>query len=347
MVGSVKAMVLRQNGPIDLNPLVLSDVPEPEPGPGEARVQVLACGLCRTDLHVIEGDLPSRKLPVIPGHQIVGRVDRLGPGAERFREGDRVGIAWLRHTDGTCAYCRSRRENLCEASRYTGWDADGGYAEHAVVPEAFAYAIPDVFGDAEATPLLCAGIIGYRALTRTEVPRGGRLGIWGFGSSAHVTIQVAQARGCEVYVATRGEKHQALAREMGATWVGGTTDPLPVRVDGGILFAPAGEIVPIALRSIEKGGTLAVAGIWLSEIPPLDYERELFYERNLRSVTANTRADGEALFREAAAIPLQPRVTPFPLEEANRALNMLKADSLNGTGVLVPGGSPRGFTVRA
>jgi alcohol dehydrogenase, propanol-preferring len=343
MLGSVKAMLLQQNGPIDQKPLMLMDVPIPGPGPGEVRVQVLACGLCRTDLHVIEGGLPPRKLPIIPGHQIVGRVERLGSGAERFREGDRIGIAWLRHTDGTCTYCLSRRENLCEASRYTGWDADGGYAEHAVVPETFAYAIPDVFGDAEATPLLCAGIIGYRALTRSEVPRGGRLGIWGFGSSAHVTIQVAQARGCDVYVATRGEKHQALAREMGATWVGGATDPLPIRVDGGILFAPAGEVVPIALRSIEKGGTLAVAGIWLSEIPPLNYERELFYERNLRSVTANTRADGEALLHEAAAIPLQPRVTPFPLEEANRALHMLKSDSLNGTGVLVPGGSPRGF----
>jgi len=336
-------MLLQHNAPIDQEPLVLSDVPAPEPGPGEVRVRVLACGLCRTDLHVIEGDLPPRKLPVIPGHQVVGRVDRLGPGASRFREGDRIGIAWLRHTDGTCAYCRSGRENLCEASRYTGWDADGGYAEQAVVPEKFAYAIPDVFGDVEATPLLCAGIIGYRALTRSEVPRGGRLGIWGFGSSAHVTIQVARARGCDVYVATRGEKHQALAREMGATWVGGATEPLPARVDGGILFAPAGEIVPVALRSIEKGGTLAVAGIWLSEIPPLDYERELFYERKLSSVTANTRADGEALFLEAAAIPLQPRVTPFPLEEANRALHMLQADSLNGTGVLVPGGSPGGL----
>jgi propanol-preferring alcohol dehydrogenase len=332
----MRSEILMAQGPVAEAPLTPRDVPEPQPGPGEVRVRVRACGVCRTDLHVIEGDLPPRKLPLIPGHQVVGVVDRLGPGATRVRVGDRIGIAWLRHTDGTCAYCRAGRENLCESSLFTGYHADGGYAEFAVVPEAFAYAIPEVFGDAEATPLLCAGIIGYRALLRSETPRGGKLGIWGFGSSAHITIQVALARGCEVYVATRGEKHQALARELGARWVGGALDPLPVKVDGGILFAPAGEIVPIALRSIEKGGTLAVAGIWLSPIPPLDYELELFYERNLRSVTANTRADGEALLAEAASIPLRPHVTTYPLEDANRVLQLLKADQLNGTGVLIP-----------
>lgn len=329
-------MVLDRQGPIASAPLTHRDIPAPEPGPGEIRVRVRACGLCRTDLHVIEGDLPPRRLPLVPGHQVVGVVDRLGSGASRFREGDRIGIAWLRHTCGVCAYCRSGRENLCESSRFTGYHADGGYAEYAVVPETFAYALPDVFGDAEATPLLCAGIIGYRALQRSETPPGGRLGLWGFGSSAHVTIQVARARGIEVYVATRDEKHRRLAREMGAAWVGGALDPLPVKVDGGIVFAPAGEIVPVALRSIQKGGTLAIAGIWLSPIPALDYERELFYERNLRSVTANTRADGEALLREAAAIPLRPRVTTFPLEEANRGLELLKTDGLSGTGVLMP-----------
>ncbi|HET9251635.1 MAG TPA: zinc-dependent alcohol dehydrogenase family protein [Candidatus Eisenbacteria bacterium] len=329
-------MVLEVQGPVSGSPLSMKNVPDPEPAPGEIRVRVRACGVCRTDLHVTEGDLPARKLPLILGHQVVGTVDQLGSGACRFREGERVGIAWLRHSDGTCVHCRSGRENLCENPLFTGYHADGGYAEYAVVPEAFAYAIPEVFGDAEATPLLCAGIIGYRALERSDTPRGGRLGIWGFGSSAHVTIQVALARGCEVYVATRGEKHQALAREMGARWVGGAHDPLPVKVDGGILFAPAGEIVPVALRSIEKGGTLAIAGIWLSAIPALDYERDLFYERNLRSVTANTRADGEALLREAAAIPLRPRVTTYPLAEANRVLQLLEADQLNGTGVLIP-----------
>jgi propanol-preferring alcohol dehydrogenase len=331
----MRAMILEQQAPVTGNPLRLRDVPTPEPGPGDVRVRVRACGVCRTDLHVIEGDLPPRKLPLIPGHQVVGEVDRAGAGASRFRAGDRVGIAWLRHTCGKCGYCRAGRENLCESSVFTGYHADGGYAEFAVVPEAFAYAIPDAFGDAEATPLLCAGIIGYRALERSGTPHGGKLGIWGFGSSAHVTIQVARARGCSVYVATRGEKHQALAREMGAAWVGGSDEPLPERVDGGILFAPVGDLVPVALRSIEKGGTLAVAGIYLSDIPRIDYERELFYERTLQSVTANTRKDGEGLLREAAAIPIRPRVTTYPLEDANRVLQLLKSDQINGTGVLL------------
>ena len=332
----MKAAVLDAQAPIATAPLHVRDVPDPEPGPAEVRVRVLACGVCRTDLHVIEGDLPPHRLPIIPGHQVVGTVDRFGPGAARFAQGDRIGIAWLRHTDGTCRYCRSGRENLCEAQRFTGYDADGGYAEYAVVPEAFAYAIPSSFGDAEATPLLCAGIIGYRALERSETPRGGKLGIWGFGSSAHITIQIALARGCEVFVATRGEGHRKLAREMGAAWVGEAAEALPARVDGGILFAPAGELVPVALRAIEKGGTLAVAGIWLSPIPALDYERELFYERDLRSVTANTRADGEAMLAEAAAVRLRPRVTEFPLAEANRVLQLLREDRLNGTAVLRP-----------
>ena len=332
----MKAAVVDAQAPVATSPLQLRDIPDPEPGWGELRVRVLACGVCRTDLHVIEGDLPPHKLPVVPGHQVVGIVDRLGPGTARFKLGDRIGVAWLRHTDGTCTYCRSGRENLCEAQRFTGYDADGGYAEYAVVPEAFAYAIPDGFGDAEATPLLCAGIIGYRALQRSETPHGGKLGIWGFGSSAHITIQVALARGCEVFVATRGEKHQALARELGAAWVGGAADSMPVKVDGGILFAPAGELVPVALRSIDKGGTLAVAGIWLSDIPPISYERELFYERNLRSVTANTRKDGEAMLAEAAAVRLRPRVTEFPLAEANRVLQLAREDRLSGTAVLRP-----------
>ncbi len=331
----MRAMVLATQAPVDSDPLKLRDVPDPEPGPGEVRVRVRACGLCRTDLHVIEGDLPPRRMPLIPGHQVVGVVDRLGASAGRFREGDRIGIAWLRHTCGGCRYCRAARENLCEAARFTGYHEDGGFAEHAVVPESYAYAIPKAFSDAEAAPLLCAGIIGFRALMRSNVPRGGKLGIWGFGSSAHITLQVALARGCDVFVATRGEKHQALAREMGAAWVGPAAEPLPERVDGGILFAPVGDLVPVAMRSIEKGGALAVAGIHLSRIPALDYERELFYERDLRSVTANTRADGEGLLREAAAIPIKTRVTPFPLEEANRGLRLMKADQLSGTGVLV------------
>jgi propanol-preferring alcohol dehydrogenase len=263
-------------------------------------------------------------------------VDRVGPGAKRFRAGDRIGIAWLRHTCGHCTHCRAGRENLCESSEFTGYHSDGGYAEVAVVPEAYAYSLPKVFGDAEAAPLLCAGIIGYRALQRAEVPPGGAYGIWGFGSSAHITNFSALCRpASRVYVATRGEKHQATARAMGATWVGGSEDSFPEKVDGAILFAPVGALIPTAMRSLEKGGTLAVAGIWLSPIPPLDYERDLFYERNLRSVTANTRADGEALLREVAAIPIRPRVTEMPLGDANRGLRRLKEDGLEGTGVLV------------
>jgi propanol-preferring alcohol dehydrogenase len=331
----MRAMVLDGQAPITSAPLALRDIPAPEPGPGEVRIRVRACGLCRTDLHVIEGDMAAPRLPLVPGHQVVGVVDRLGPGAARFALGARIGIAWLRHTCGVCAQCRADRENLCPHSLFTGFHADGGYAEYAVVPEAFAYEIPAEFGDAEATPLLCAGIIGYRALRRSDLPLGGRLGLWGFGSSAHVTIQVARSWGCDVFVATRGEKHQRLAREMGAAWVGGAADPMPRLVDAGILFAPAGELIPVALRSIEKGGTLAVAGIWMSAIPPLDYERELFYERNLRSVTANTREDGEDLMREAAAIPIRPRVATMPLEEANAGLQRLKNDQVDGTAVLV------------
>jgi len=330
----MKAAVLDRQAPLDASPLSIREIRDPEPGPGEVRLRVRACGLCRTDLHVIEGDLPPHLLPLVPGHQTVGVVDRLGPGAVRFREGDRVGTAWLRHTCGRCRYCTTRRENLCESSRYTGYDADGGYAELAVVPEAYAYAVPEVFSDSEAAPLLCAGIIGYRALERSEVRPGGTLGMWGFGSSAHVTIQVALARGCRVFVATRGEKHRTLAREMGAAWVGSATERMPEHVDGGILFAPAGDLVPIALRSIEKGGTLAIAGIYVSPIPALDYERDLFYERTVRSVTSNTRADGEGLLREAAAIPIRPRVTTLPLGDVNRGLQLLKADQLSGTGVL-------------
>jgi propanol-preferring alcohol dehydrogenase len=328
-------MLLRRPGPIGTHPLVAAAVPDPEPGPGEIRVRVRVCAICRTDLHVIEGELPPRRLPVVPGHQVVGTVDALGPGAGRFRRGERVGIAWLRATCGACAACRAGAENLCEASRYTGWDADGGYAEQAVVAEAFAYPIPDPFGDAEAAPLLCAGIIGYRALARSEVPPGGRLGLYGFGSSAHVVIQLARHRGCEVFVATRSAGHRALARRLGAAWTGDTAEPMPAPLDGAIVFAPAGEIVPVALRAIRRGGTVALAGIHMTPIPALEYGPHLFHEKRLTSVEANTRADGEALLREAAAVPIRPAVTLFPLAEANEALARLAADRIDGTGVLV------------
>lgn len=331
-------MVLHRQAPMHARPLEPGDLPPPVAGPQELLVRVRVCGICRTDLHVIEGDLPPQRLPVVPGHQVVGVVERPGPGCRRFRAGDRVGIAWLRHTDGTCPFCRAGSENLCPASRYTGYHADGGYAELAVVAEEFAYAIPPVFGDAEAAPLLCAGIIGYRALRRSQVPAGGRLGLYGFGSSAHVVLQIARHRGCEVFVATRGEGHRRLARRLGAAWAGETYEPMPVPVDGAIVFAPAGEIVPVALRAVRKGGTVALAGIYMTPVPAMDYGECLFHERTLTSVEANTRADGEDLLREAAEIPIRPAVTPFPLEQANDALIRLKEDRIEGTGVLVVSG---------
>jgi alcohol dehydrogenase, propanol-preferring len=323
--------------PIGSRPLALVEAREPVPGPGEVLVRVRTCAICRTDLHVIEGDLPPRRLPLIPGHQAVGQVERLGPGSTRFRPRDRVGIAWLRGTCGVCGFCRTGRENLCAASTYTGYHADGGYAELTVVPEAYAYPIPPAFGDLDAAPLLCAGIIGYRALMRSQAPPGGRVGLFGFGSSAHVVLQLARHRGCEVFVATRGERHRALARRLGATWVGATDDRLPAPLEAAIVFAPAGEIVPIALRAVRPGGTVALAGIHMTPVPAMPYAECLFHEKTLTSVEANTRADGEALLREAAAVPISPEVTPFPLEAANEALARLKDDGLDGTGVLTVG----------
>ncbi len=333
----MRAMVLHEPGPIQASPLRSEDYPTPRPGPGEVRVNVRRCAICRTDLHVIEGDLPRHTLPIIPGHQIVGVVDELGPACRRLQLGQRVGVAWLRHTCGTCGFCGTRRENLCEQSRFTGYHADGGYAEYAVVPEDFAYVLPDVFTDSAAAPLLCAGIIGYRALARAALPPGGTLALYGFGSSAHVVLQIARARGGAVHVVSRAAAHVALARALGAAWAGTDARALPVHTDSAIIFAPAGELVPVALERLRKGGTLALAGIHMTPVPVLDYERHLFYERNIHSVTANTRVDGEALLAEAAAISLRPHVTEYPLADANRALQDLKADRINGTGVLVIG----------
>ena len=329
-------MVLERQARIAARPLALRDFADPVPGPSEILVRVAACGVCRTDLHVIEGDLAPRQLPLVPGHQVVGRVAASGFGASRFRTGDRVGIAWLRGTCGSCGFCREGRENLCDGSRYTGWDADGGYAECAIVHEGFAYPIPDAFSDVEAAPLLCAGIIGYRALRRARVGPGQKLGLFGFGSSAHIVAQIARHRGCDVYVATRDASHRRLAEELGAVWIGDTFDTPPVPLDGAIVFAPAGEVVPPALRALGKGGTLALAGIHLSDVPPLAYDTCLFHEKTLTSVTSNTRADGEELMREAAAIPLRPRTTTFRLDEANDALLAIARDGICGTAVLVP-----------
>jgi len=326
-------MVVRTQGPIETRPLVPEERPIPMPGAREILVRVFACGVCRTDLHVAEGDLPLRH-PVVPGHQVVGRVEQRGSDATRFARGDRVGIAWLRWTDGTCAFCAGGRENLCPNAEFTGWSADGGYAEYATVHEDWAYRIPAAFDDVEAAPLLCAGIIGYRALRLTGVPPGGRLGVYGFGSSAHLMLQIALARDVAVYVCTRGPDAQAHARALGATWAGDVAADVPHATDGTIIFAPAGELVPLALGNLAPGGTLVLAGIHMTPIPSMPYER-LFQERVLRSVTANTRDDADALLREAAAIPLRPDVRAFPLADANEALALLKRGAIRGTAVLV------------
>jgi propanol-preferring alcohol dehydrogenase len=329
-------MVLRERGSIGTERLQPESLEIPSPGTGELRIRVRACGVCRTDLHVVEGDLESRRLPLVPGHEVVGTVDALGAGVHGFSIGDRVGIAWVRGTCGRCEFCRESKTNLCPNARFTGWTDDGGYAEHAIVPAAWAYPIPETFSDDEAAPLLCAGIIGYRALRLSGVKPGERLGLYGFGGSAHIVIQIALHRGCEVFVASLRREHQDLAREMGAAWVGGANEALPVALHGSILFAPAGELVPPALRALRPGGTLACAGIHMSPIPSLDYDRDLFRERVLRSVTANTREDGLDLLREAAGIPIRPRTEPFPLAEANRALLLLKEGRIRGAAVLHP-----------
>ncbi|WP_395659617.1 zinc-dependent alcohol dehydrogenase family protein [Nocardioides sp.] len=330
----MSAWVVDRPGPVSSGPLVAVERAVPEPGPGELLVAVEACGVCRTDLHLAEGDLAPHRPRTVPGHQVVGRVTALGPGTERFVAGDRVGIAWLRSTCGECRWCRAGRENLCPASTYTGWDADGGFAEHAVVPAAYAYALPEEPDPVALAPLLCAGIIGYRALVRAQLPPGGRLGLYGFGSSAHLTAQLALAQGAELYVATRGEPDRRLALELGATWAGGAADPPPVPLDSAIVFAPAGELVPVALRALDRGGTLALAGIHMSEVPAMGYTEHLFLERDLRTVTSNTRRDGEELLRLAVRLGVRAHTTTYPFEAADRALADLAAGRVSGSAVL-------------
>jgi alcohol dehydrogenase, propanol-preferring len=330
----VRAWWVEQARPIAEGPLRFGERADPAPGPGEILVGVSVCGVCRTDLHLAEGDLEPRRPRVIPGHEIVGTVVQRGPGAGRFDVGQRVGIAWLRRTCGRCRFCRRGAENLCIAPAFTGWDADGGYAELATVDEGYAYALPEVFDDAQAAPLLCAGIIGYRALRRAELPPGGRLGIYGFGASAHLAAQVALHEGATVHVLTRSAQARRLALDLGASTAGDAADRPPEPLDAAILFAPAGELVPVAMRALDRGGTLAVAGIHLSDIPPLRYATDLFEERQLRSVTANTRADGEAFLAIAAQIPLRPTVTPYPFDGVARALADLAADRVNGAAVV-------------
>lgn len=330
----MRAMVLPQTGLVTTNPLILREVASPEPGPGQVRVRIQVCGVCRTDLHVVEGELPHVKPDVIPGHEVVGIVEGVGRNVAGVKEGDRVGIAWLQDTCGRCEFCLSGRENLCLRAIFTGYQVDGGYADYAVLPARYAYPIPPQFTDEEAAPLLCAGIIGYRALRLSGIKPGGRLGLYGFGASAHITIQIARHWGCSVYVCSLKEEHRSLARDLGAVWVGGATDHPPEKLHGAIIFAPAGEIVPAALRALDRGGTLALAGIHMSPIPSLDYDRDLFGERVIRSVTANTKQDGVDLLRDAAAIPVRTHTQRFRLADANVALQALKSGTVRGAAVL-------------
>ncbi|GAA2094500.1 zinc-binding alcohol dehydrogenase family protein [Microlunatus panaciterrae] len=333
----MRAWWVERPGPIAGGPLRSGSRPDPVPGPGEVLLRVRVCGVCRTDLHLAEGDLAPRRAGVVPGHEIVGEVVELGPGCRRLKVGDRIGVAWLRHTCGRCRFCRRGDENLCLDPLFTGWDADGGYAELATVAEDFSYPIPEIFTDEQAAPLLCAGIIGFRSLRRTSLRRGGRLGIYGFGGSAHLAAQVALHEGAEVYVMTRSAAARRLAADLGATFVGDADQEPPAKLDAAILFAPVGTLVPPALRALDRGGVLAVAGIHLSDIPPLHYATDLFEERQLRSVTANTRRDGEEFLRIATEIPIRPTTVGYPLESADRALLDLAEDRVTGAAVLQVG----------
>lgn len=335
----MKAWLLHKPARVEDRPLTTAEVPAPKPGEDELLLRVTACGICRTDLHVVEGELPVQRSPLIPGHQIVGRVAALGSLVEGFTRGDRVGVAWLNRTCGVCVFCVDGRENLCEQARFTGWSIDGGYAEYAIAPAAFTYHLPDNFDDVQAAPLLCAGIIGYRCLRLTGLTEyqweGARLGLYGFGAAGHVCIQLARARGAEVYVCTRDrERHQALAHELGATWVGDANDEPPVNLQAAIIFAPAGELVPVALKAICKGGTLVLGGIHMSSIPSFDYSL-IYGERVVRSVANNTREDGREFLSEAARLPVRTHTQTFPFNQANDALIALKNDSIRGAGVLL------------
>jgi len=333
---TMRAWQVAHPGPVGTEPLEYVSKPVPRPGQSELLVAVRACGVCRTDLHVTEGDLPVHRQRVTPGHEVVGEVVGVGAGAHgEFQIGDRVGIAWLRDTCGVCAYCRRGDENLCPHSRYTGWDADGGYAELATVPAAFAHRLPSGYSDSELAPLLCAGIIGYRSLQRAALPAGGRLGLYGFGGSAHITAQVALAQGAEVHVMTRGVAARQLARDLGAASAQGADDPPPVHLDAAILFAPVGDLVLPALEALDRGGTLAIAGIHLSDIPALNYQRHLFQERQIRSVTSNTRADARAFLEFAGRHHITVTTPEYPLRQANRALSDLSAGRISGAAVLL------------
>jgi len=326
-------MLLHKPAPVDESPLHLEEVTSPLPRPGQIRVRVQCCGVCHTDLHIVEGELPLPKLPVIPGHQIVGVIDAIGPGVHKHKEGDRVGIPWLYSTDNCCDYCRRGLENLCEQGQFTGFHADGGYAEYVVVHEDYAYVVPQVFSDENAAPLLCAGVIGYRSYRLSGIRPGERLGLFGFGASAHLVLQLARHQGCEVSVFTRAQSHRDLARDLGAAWVGSAEDEPPSQLHAGIIFAPAGFLVPLALRHLRKAGTLALAGITMSPIPQMDYGL-LYHERIVRSVANSTRQDVRDFLALAAEVPLNTEIQMFDLAQANQALQSLKKSAIHGAAVL-------------
>ena len=333
----MRAMALGAFRPAAENPLELRDVPVPAVGPKDILIKVRCCGVCHTDLHAVEGELPDAKLPLIPGHEVIGVVERVGERAARFRAGVRVGAAWLRSTCGECRFCRDGRENLCEAARFNGYHADGGYAEYMALPEEFAYGVPESFSDEEAAPLMCAGIVGYRALELSGIQPGGTLGLYGFGGSAHIALQIAKHRSARIFVFTRSAEHQELARTLGADWAGSSKDDPPAKLTNAIIFAPVGSLYLDALRVLDRGGTVASAGIHMSPIPEIDYDKYLYHERKMLSVANATRRDGEDLLRIAAEIPVRTTVQTFPLEKANDVLRLLKAGKINGAAVLKMG----------
>lgn len=332
----MRAMVLRENSAAENGPLSLEDIAVPEPGIGNIRIRITRCGVCHTDLHIVEGDLVPHLQPVVPGHQVVGYVDAVGEGVHRIKAGDRVGVPWLHSTCGKCKFCLTGMENLCDSAQLTGYDTNGGYAEYMVAPEDFVYEIPSTFTDDKAAPLLCAGIIGYRAYKLSGAKKSDRLGLYGFGASAHLTLQLARHLGCEVYVFTRAEAHRELARELGAHWVGAAGDAIDRQLDAAIIFAPAGQLVIEALRALRKGGTVALAGITMSPVPEINYA-DLYHERVIRSVANSTRQDAREFLDLAAEVPVRTEVDAFPLERANEALSAMKHSRLRGAAVLEVG----------
>ncbi len=331
----MKVMAIYTQSPIESKPLQLEDWEIPNPAPNEVLVKIKACAICRTDLHIIEGDLPLIKTPIIPGHQIIGTVEKVGERCKKIKPGDKVGIAWLRYTCGTCEFCKNGLENLCEQSRFTGYHEHGGYAEYTIVNEDFAYLLPPSLEEITYAPLLCAGIIGYRAWKKTKLTSGKVLAIYGFGASAHIVIQVAKASGVNVFVVSRKQNHQQLAKELGADWVGDNPQYFPSLPDASIIFAPEGKIVPVSLQYLKKGGRLVMAGIYMSDIPTLNYEKHLFYEKEIVSVTSNTRQDGIELLKNAFEISLKTHTSSAPLHQANELLQQLKEGKINGSGILV------------